>query len=100
MRFMTTRNSQGGVNERTIDQLKIGVKEAVVVGIFLISHAVSWGIVVNGNSERDQKISALADRVSKQDDAIGRLMHEVTKVSRDTEWIRSYLNGHNQSTPP
>jgi len=100
MRFMPTKYEVEHVRERTIDQLKIGVKEAVVVGIFLISHAVSWGIVVNGNSERDQKINALNDRVTRQDDAIGRLMHEVTKVSRDTEWIRSYLNNHNQSTPP
>ncbi len=99
MRFMRTRNDGGSTPERTIDQLKIGVKEAIVVAVFLVSHAVSWGVVVNGNSERDLKITTLNERVTKQEESIARLMNEVTKVSRDTEWIRSYLT-HKQQTPP
>jgi hypothetical protein len=98
MRFMPTKNGEEG-EERTIDQLKIGVKEAVVIGVFLVSHAVSWGVVVNGNSERDQKISSLNERVTKQEDAISRLMNEVVKVGRDTEWIRGYLNDNKNPTP-
>ncbi len=96
---MRTRNDVEGSQERTIDQLKIGVKEAIVVAIFLVSHAVSWGIVINGNAERDLKITTLNDRVTKQEESITRLMNEVTKVSRDTEWIRSYLT-HKQQNPP
>lgn len=99
MRFMPTKNEDGVVSERTIDQLKIGVKEAVVVGVFLVSHAVSWGMVVTGNSERDLKITALADRATKQEEVITRLMAEVIKVGRDTEWIRSYLNENKNPTP-
>ncbi len=99
MRFMPTKHKVEQVRERTIDQLKIGVKEAVVVGIFLVSHAVSWGIVVNGNSERDLKIVTLSDRVTKQEESIARLMNEVTKVSRDTEWIRSYLSDNKNPIP-
>lgn len=95
---MPTKNGGGG-EERTIDQLKIGVKEAVVVAIFVASHAVSWGVVWSGNSERDMKIAGLGERVSKQEEAISRLMNEVTKVSRDTEWIRSYLSDNRNLTP-
>lgn len=100
MNLMPTKNDAEAGREKTIDQLRIGVKEAVIVAIFLVSHAVSWGIVLNGNSERDAKITTLSDRVTKQEDAISKLMNEVTKVSRDTEWIRSYLNDNKKSTPP
>lgn len=99
MNDMPTNNDEGDV-QRNIGKSVIGVKEGAAILIFVASHAVAWGIVINGNSERDIKITALSDRIAKQEEVNSRLMNEVTKVSRDTEWIRSYLNGHKVGTPP
>lgn len=94
------KNDDGGENPRSLDKAVIGVKEGAAILLFVASHAVAWGIVINGNSERDIKITALSDRITKQEEVNARLMNEVTKVSRDTEWIRSYLNNHKVNTPP
>lgn len=99
MKFMP-KNNVDAESGRSIDKAVIGVKEGVAILLFVASHAVSWGIVINGNSERDIKINALSERITKQEEVNVRLMNEVTKVSRDTEWIRSYLNSHKVGTPP
>lgn len=58
---------------------------------FIGTAAVSWGMVLAANGERDREVGALKVRVEKNEASLNALINEVTKVSRDTEWIREYL---------
>ena len=96
---MPTKTIEDGPEHRHIENSLIGVKAAAAILVFVAAQAVAYGIMINGNSERDIKIAALNDKIARQEEAISRLTSEVVKVGRDTEWIRSYLT-HKQNNPP
>lgn len=84
-------NSGESASPFSIDKARITLKDAIYLGCFLATAAVSWGVATQGDASRDRELAALRLRVDKQDEALSSLVREVTKVSRDTEWIRDYL---------
>ncbi len=77
---------------------KLSMKDAIYLAIFVGTCAISWGVSLKGDDARDREVAALQVRVDKNEDALNRLINDVSKVSRDTEWIREYLRT-NQHRP-
>jgi hypothetical protein len=76
---------------------KLSLKDALYLAVFVGTCAISWGVSLKGDEARDREVAALQVRVDKNEDALNRLINDVSKVSRDTEWIREYLkSNHNR----
>lgn len=102
LKFMSSsekrQNSEGGSSPPfSLEKSKITVKDAIYIGGFFVTAAVSVGAALQSEQASYRELSALKLRVDKQEDTLNSLIRELTKVSRDTEWIRDYLKDNKRN---
>jgi hypothetical protein len=87
-----SRYSSDSTSPFEITRQRVNIKDFIVACLFIGTVGITWGAYSSKAEEQKERLTNLIVRVERNEQTTNQLIAEVVKVSRDTEWIRGYLN--------